>query len=48
MVQVDKKEVLKVQCGDGKALALLEVQQEGRKRLPISDFLKGYRGPSID
>lgn len=47
-MHTDKKGFLEVQCGDGKALSLLEVQQEGRKRLPIADFLKGYRWPSID
>lgn len=48
MMHTDKKGFLDIQCGDGNALSLLEVQQEGRKRLPISDFLKGYRWPSID
>lgn len=44
----DRQTYLEVQCGDGKALRLLEVQQEGRKRLNIEEFLKGYRWPSID
>lgn len=30
-------------CGDGTALDLLELQIEGRKRLPASDFLNGHR-----
>ncbi|NBX76213.1 MAG: methionyl-tRNA formyltransferase [Proteobacteria bacterium] len=47
-VQTDQKTFIHVQCGDGQALSLLEVQQEGRKRLNIADFLKGYRWPSID
>ena len=47
-VETDRKSYLFVRCGDGQALSLLEVQQEGRKRLNIQDFLKGYRWPSID
>lgn len=30
-------------CGEGSLLELLEVQPEGRKRMPASDFLHGYR-----
>jgi methionyl-tRNA formyltransferase len=33
---------LTVQCGDG-ALELVEVQLEGRKRIPASDFVNGQR-----
>jgi len=29
-------------CGDGTALELLEVQPEGKKRMPARDFLHGY------
>ncbi|MFM8270256.1 MAG: methionyl-tRNA formyltransferase [Pseudomonadota bacterium] len=47
-IQTDRKSFVHVQCGDGKALSLLEVQQEGRKRLGIGEFLKGYRWPSVD
>ncbi len=47
-ISSDRKSYLEIQCGDGQALRLLEVQQEGRKRLTIEDFLKGYRWPSID
>ena len=46
--QTDRQTFIHVQCGDGQALSLLEVQQEGRKRLTVADFLKGYRWPSID
>ena len=29
-------------CGSGSALQLLEVQMEGKKRMPASDFIHGY------
>lgn len=32
-----------VGCGEGTALALFEVQQEGKKRMPVADFVRGYR-----
>jgi methionyl-tRNA formyltransferase len=32
-----------VACGSGTALELLEVQLEGRKRMPVADFLNGLR-----
>lgn len=38
-------ESLTVQCGNG-ALSLLEVQLEGKRRLGIADFLRGWRPPS--
>jgi methionyl-tRNA formyltransferase len=34
---------LMVGCGDGSALELLEVQIEGKKRMPAADFIHGYR-----
>ncbi|MCU0331703.1 MAG: methionyl-tRNA formyltransferase [Candidatus Kapabacteria bacterium] len=34
-----------VGCGSG-SVSILEVQLPGRKRLPIADVLRGYRGPS--
>ena len=36
-------ERLLVGCGQGTALELLEVQPEGKKRMPAGDFLHGYR-----
>ena len=36
-----EKNTLLVQCGDG-VLALLEVQLEGKKRMPVEAFLNGY------
>ncbi len=33
---------LLVGCGSGSALQLLEVQMEGKKRMPASDFIHGY------
>ncbi|HXM62627.1 MAG TPA: methionyl-tRNA formyltransferase [Terriglobales bacterium] len=32
-----------VGCGEGTTLALLEVQPEGKKRMPAGDFVHGYR-----
>ncbi len=32
-----------VGCGEGTALELLEVQPEGKKRMPAADFVRGYR-----
>jgi methionyl-tRNA formyltransferase len=31
-----------VTCGHGTALELLEVQMEGKRRMPVADFLNGY------
>lgn len=41
----DRQSYLHFQCGDGQAISLLEIQQEGRKRLNVVEFLKGYRWP---
>lgn len=38
----DKKAVLKFACPDG-YIVVNELQLEGKKRLPITDFLRGYR-----
>jgi methionyl-tRNA formyltransferase len=35
-----------VGCGAGSALELLEVQMEGKKRMPAADFAHGYRPKS--
>ncbi len=40
--ETDGKTYLKFACADG-YLHLLEVQLEGKKRMSITDFLKGYR-----
>ena len=37
-----EKEYIEVACGNG-TVKLREIQMEGRKRLPVSEFLKGYR-----
>ena len=42
-----KDEKLFAGCGDSIALELLEVQPEGRKRIPARDFVHGYR-PGAD
>jgi len=38
-------EGLRVGCGERTSLLLLEVQQEGRKRVPAADFVKGQPVP---
>lgn len=38
---VDNKQALTVACGQG-ALCLLEVQLEGKRRMPAAEFLKGH------
>ena len=35
--------LLIVGCGGGSALQLLEVQLEGKKRMPAADFVHGYQ-----
>lgn len=47
-IRTDRRTYLEIQCGDSKALSLKEIQQEGRKRMEIGEFLRGYRWPSID
>ena len=42
MYQTDQKTYLRFACADG-YISAEEVQMEGKKRLPISDFLRGYR-----
>ena len=37
---------LLVRCGDGRCVALTEVQPEGKKRMPVSAFLNGCRVPA--
>lgn len=34
---------LSIACGAGSALELLEVQPEGKRRMPAADFIRGYR-----
>ncbi|MCB0404756.1 MAG: methionyl-tRNA formyltransferase [Bdellovibrionales bacterium] len=41
----DGKTHLNVVCGDGRLLALTEIQLENRKRLGVEDFLRGYLTP---
>ncbi|MBI4405765.1 MAG: methionyl-tRNA formyltransferase [Deltaproteobacteria bacterium] len=42
-LHTDSRSFLAFQCGDEMALCLLEVQQANRKKLPITEFLRGYR-----
>lgn len=39
---------LLVGCGEDTSLDLLEVQPEGKKRMPASDFVRGYRPQAED
>ncbi len=40
---VDNNCVITVSCGDGKCLDILELQAEGKKRMPVKDFLMGNK-----
>lgn len=42
-VETDKKSFLRFAAMDGYIYAL-EIQPEGKKRMPVEDFLRGYRG----
>jgi methionyl-tRNA formyltransferase len=39
---VVESDLLFVGCGKGTALTLLEIQPEGKKRMPVRDFVHGY------
>jgi methionyl-tRNA formyltransferase len=41
--EIEVGDNLLVGCGSGSALQLLEVQIEGKKRMPASDFIHGYQ-----
>ncbi|MFM8807138.1 MAG: methionyl-tRNA formyltransferase [Sphingomonadales bacterium] len=41
-IETDGKTYLHFGCGKG-ALKILQLQLEGKKRMPVSEFLKGYR-----
>jgi methionyl-tRNA formyltransferase len=42
VVETDHTDYLRIACRDG-WIFLQEVQLEGKKRLPIEAFLRGYR-----
>ena len=42
VVETDKKSYLKFACNDG-YINVEELQLEGKKRMPVAEFLKGYR-----
>jgi len=42
----DNKTYLKFSCSNG-YLHILDLQLEGKKRMPVSDFLRGYKSASI-
>jgi methionyl-tRNA formyltransferase len=41
--EIEVADNLLVGCGSGSALQMLEVQIEGKKRMPASDFIHGYQ-----
>ena len=41
----DGKTFARIACSDG-YLVLNDIQWEGKKRMPITDFLRGYRSPN--
>jgi methionyl-tRNA formyltransferase len=41
-IDTDKKTFLKFACADG-YIHILELQLEGKKKMPVEEFLKGYR-----
>ena len=43
ILEVNESEIV-VSCGEG-CIALMEVQEENRKRMPVSEFLKGHQVP---
>ena len=45
-VFTDHKTYLKFSCSNG-YLHILDLQLEGKKRMPVSDFLRGYKSASI-
>jgi len=38
----DNKTYLKIGCGQG-SINVRELQMEGKKRMPINEFLKGFK-----
>ena len=40
--ETDKKTYLQFACADG-YIKILDLQLEGKKRMPVEDFLRGYR-----
>lgn len=44
-VQTDHRSIFKFTCADGH-LIVKELQLEGKKKMPVEEFLKGYRGKS--
>jgi len=42
MIYTDGKSYLEVGCGAGR-IRVIELQLAGKRKLPVTDFLKGYR-----
>jgi methionyl-tRNA formyltransferase len=45
-IESDRKSYLKVACSDG-FLYIHDIQSAGKKRLPVKDFLAGFKGPLV-
>ncbi|QHL87005.1 methionyl-tRNA formyltransferase [Nibribacter ruber] len=41
-LQTDNKKYIHLQCADGTAYSILELQMEGKKRMSVQDFLRGF------
>ena len=41
-IETDNKSFLQFSCADG-CISILELQLEGKKKMPVADFLRGYR-----
>ena len=42
----DGKSYLGIATGDGRAVSVLELQLEGKKRMDVKAFLAGFRNPN--
>jgi methionyl-tRNA formyltransferase len=45
-IESDRKSYLKIACNDG-FLYIYDIQLQGKKRLPVKDFLAGFKGPLV-
>ena len=47
VVKEGKRDVLRVVCGDGSVIGIVELQPPSKKVMPVRDFVNGLRGASI-
>ena len=40
---IDSEKGLVVSCGDGKCIEIMQIQAQGSKKMPVSDFLRGHK-----